>query len=316
MRFGKDLLNMRLCADDAVKQEQYFCPTCGGPLILKKGPKIRPYFAHHPNQPCKDTWNYDESAWQQAWQSKFPAEQQEVIIAHSAQQHRADVMVGNTVILFQSQPITVKLFSEKTKFFLNAGNDVFWVFDVRKDYGTGSLRKNPQNWDNIFWDSPFACLKKFNLVANKRLHLFLAITDSRVLKVEWIAPDSGCKRLMTDSSFRPNFLTEEGCAEAMLNKYGRFESFKQKNMPWKKKSASNIASPDKRWHICEKAETWHLDKCKKCQYNLINEYRSANKKNNIRGGLFFYCRYPQVVNPVVAQKDGESVAEVKSIWLK
>lgn len=316
MRFGKNLLGMRVCADQAVRQEQYFCPTCNEPLVLRKGQILRPHFAHHPTRQCRDDWTYDETAWQQVWQSQFPADNQEVIVTQGRQMHRADVIMGNTVLLFQQSPIAAKFFAEKTKYFLQDNKDVFWIFDVEKDYATKSLKPNPRNQNNLFWDTPPACLKKFDLSANKHVHIFLSISDKRVLKVEWVAPDSGFKRLIVDSSFYPDFLTEEGCAEAKLNQYGRFDAFKQKNAPWHKKASSTAGAPDKRWHLCDKSGTWHLDKCKTCPYNLINEYRSGNTKTNIRGGLFFYCRYPQVVNPVVAEKDGEQVADVRSIWLK
>ena len=296
MRFAKNLIEMRVCADDAVKGEKYFCPACNGPLVLRKGKILSPHFAHPPRQPCIDTWVYDDSNWQREQQSKYPIEKQEVLILHNAEQHRADVVVGNNVILFQQEPISSKFFTEKTKFFQGAGYDVFWIFNVEKDYQAKALRVNPRDQNGFFWDTPLSCLKKFDPKADKHTFILLAINPKCTIKVEWAAPNSGFARFMIDSYYYPNLMTEEGCEEAKLNQYSRFEAFKQRNTPWHKKASSTNHAPDKRWHICEKTGSWHLDACKTCEHNLICEYRSTNTKTHTPGGLFFYCCYPRELN--------------------
>jgi hypothetical protein len=43
--------------DDAIRTEQYICPECKDPVIFKKGPIIRPYFAHKANTQCTNYTN-------------------------------------------------------------------------------------------------------------------------------------------------------------------------------------------------------------------------------------------------------------------
>ena len=318
MRFAKNKEGARVCADYAARGEEYYCPTCGKPLVLKRGKVLLPHFAHFPHQPCTDNWSYDESAWQQNWQSKFPANTQEVIVSHSAQTHRADIIAGDNVFLFQETAISAKFFREKTKYFQQDGKmDVFWVINVQEDIDAGILRANRKDPNGMFWDHPPKFLQKVNLKADKKLHIVLDMGNGKLRKVEWIAPDSQFKRFIVDSSYTPDLLTEEGRKEAAMNQYGRFDALKARNMPWKKKAASNIGAPDKNWHICEKTGAYHCDACKKCEHNLISEYRNANPKSSTQGGLFFYCRYPEVAQPVVAgDGEGQKKVEVPSIWLK
>ena len=316
MRFANNSFGLRICADDAAKGEEYFCPTCSKPLVLKKGKIILPHFAHFPNQPCTDTWTYDESPWQQKWQRKFRAEQQEVIVSHNSQSHRADIIAGDNVLLFQDTAITGKFFNEKTKYFQHDGKDVFWIIHVEEDIAAGILRVNPKDKNQMFWDHPPVFLKKVDLKQDKKLHIVLDMGNGKLRKVEWVAPGSGFERFIVDSSYTPDLLTEDGRKDAALNQYGRFDAFKQRNMPWKKKASSTNGAPDKRWHTCEKTGAYHCDQCKRCEHNLISEYRSANAKSGTPGGLYFYCRYPEVANPVVAGEDGLPKVEVPTIWLK
>lgn len=316
MRFANDSHGQRVCADDAVKGEEHFCPTCSNPLVLKKGKVILPHFAHFPNQPCTDTWSYDESPWQQNWQRKFRADQQEVIVSHSAQSHRADIIAGSSVILFLDSAITSKFFHEKTKFFQYDGKDVFWVIHVEEDLDAGILRASHRDKNQMFWDHPPAFLKKVNLKENKKLHILLDLGNGNLKKVEWVAPDSGFERFIIDASYTPDITTEEGRKDAILNQYGRFDALKMRNLPWKKKISSTNGATNKQWHICERTGKYHCDECKHCTHNLITQYQTTNPKTGAAGGLFFYCRYPEIAHPTNVGKDGKPRADVPTIWLK
>lgn len=316
MRFAKNLIEMRVCADDAVRGEKYFCPTCNKELVLRRGKVMSPHFAHYPHHPCIDTWTYDETNWQREQQKKYPSEKQEILVKYKEELHRADVIIGNNVLLFQKEPISTRFFAEKTTYFHNAGKDVFWIFDVEKDYQSKSIRINPKEQNIIFWDTPLSCLKKFNPKSETHTFVFLMFNETCTVKVEWVAPNSDFKRFIVDSSYYPDLMTVQGCEEAKLNQYGRFEAFKQRNTPWHKKASSTNSAPDKRWHICEKTGRWHLDACKTCEHNLICEYRSTNEKSTTRGGLFFYCCYPRELNKVIKERDAQKITKVPSIWLK
>lgn len=47
--------------ENAIIGEEYFCPTCGEPLIIKaKNSKaVKPYFSHSKGTLCSDNWKYD-----------------------------------------------------------------------------------------------------------------------------------------------------------------------------------------------------------------------------------------------------------------
>lgn len=316
MRFAKARTGERICADDAVRKEEYHCPSCNGLLILKRGSILLPHFAHYPNKPCNDTWEYCESSWQQEWQNKFPAECQEIAVSHSAQSHRADILAGNDVILFEETAITAKFFNEKTKFFQHGERNVFWVINAQEDIDAGILRYSRKDKNGMFWDHPPVFLKKVDLKANKKLHILLDMGKLGLKKVEWVAPGSNFERFIVDRGFSPDLLTEEGRKTVTLNQYGRFEVFKRENAPWHRKISCMNGATDPRWHICDKTGNCHADECKSCAYNLINEYRSANPKSGSPGGLYFYCKYPEPARSMVAQKDDQETVPVPSIWLK
>lgn len=316
MRFAKDQKGDRVCADNAIRNEEYLCPSCNKALVLKRGKILLPHFAHFPHQPCTDNWTYDESPWQQKWQGKFPADSQEVIVSHSTQSHRADIIIGNNVVLFQQTAITAKFFFEKTKYFQHDGKDVFWIINVDEDLAAGILRVNPRDRNKMFWDYPPAFLKKVDLKKNKKLHILLDMGKGRLVKVEWVAPDSGFTRFIVDSSFKPDIFTPEGCELAKLNQYGRFEELKRQSMPWHKKAGTTSKAPETSWYGCDKTGKEHCDHCKQCEHNLITEYRSENFKTNIPAGTFYYCCYPRVMHEMVAEENGAAKNGVPSIWLK
>lgn len=317
MRYAKNERGTRISAEYAVKGEDHFCLACNKPLVLKKGKVIVPHFAHYPNKPCIDNWEYnDQSAWQWEWMKKFPEECQEVLITQNQQTHRADILIGDMVILFIDSAITAKAFNEKTKFFQSAGKEVLWIIHAEEDIEAGILRANRKDRNSMFWDHPPICLKKVDLKKDRKLRIILDMGANNIRKVEWIAPDSGFERFIVDRSYTPNLLTEEGRREIGMNQYARFDAFKQRNMPWRKKASSTNSAPDKRWHTCDKTGAYHCDQCKRCEHNLVSEYRSPNPKTNTPGGLYFYCRYPDVVNEVVADEQGNPTVTVPSIWLK
>ena len=318
MRFAKTKDGARVCADSATKGTEYFCPTCSKPLVLKQGRVLLPHFAHFPHQPCTDSWSYDESTWQQSWQNKFPANTQEVIVSHSAQTHRADIIAGDNVFLFQETAITAKFFREKTKYFQQNGKmDVFWIINVQEDIDAGILRVSRKDRNMMFWDHPPKFLQKVDLKTDKKLHIVLDMGNGQLRKVEWIAPESNFERFIVDSNYTPDLLTEEGRKEAAMNQYSRFDALKARNMPWKKKISVFNGHQDPRWHTCEKTGSCHCDECKRCVHNLIIEHRAANQKAGTPDTMFFYCRYPESTQPVVAENsDGLQKVDVPEIWLR
>ena len=129
---GKSIL-----IDDAIIGEEYFCPVCGKPLIIKaKNSDIATHFAH--KSKCLDDWSHDMSEWHKAWQEKFPEQYREIVLENNGIKHRADVLINNTVIEFQHSPITNKEILARNEFYLSCGYRVVWVFDatdkIKNDY--------------------------------------------------------------------------------------------------------------------------------------------------------------------------------------
>ena len=118
--------------DNTISGDEYFCPTCGEPLIIKakNSEAVRPYFSHKKGTSCTDNWHYDMSEWHREWQEKFPEQCREVVLENNGIKHRADVLINNTVIEFQHSPITHKEILERNNFYLSCGCPVVWVFDA------------------------------------------------------------------------------------------------------------------------------------------------------------------------------------------
>lgn len=310
MRYANTKTEHHICADQAVRGEAYLCPVCGGDLNLHKGQVITAYFAHKRNCPCLDHWTYTDSPWKARMLALFKPENQEVVVIHDAQRHRADALLDDTVLLFTEGDITKKTFQERTAFFRNAGKDVVWVMNAHEQWAKNEIRRNRKDRSKFFWDAPYPFLTDLLPQQEKHLFIILQLTEQILVKIEWSAPDFTV--LIADAEFTPAINTVAGIRQIKMNQYARFDDFKQQNMPWRKKSSSTIDAQQKEWYLCEKTGHWHNDDCKHCPHNLINEYRSGNKVT--KGGLFFYCCYPRVITP--QPPDAQGTIKVKSIWLK
>ena len=128
---AKDKEGNNITIEEAVRGGKYFCPICGGAVIVKakSSEAVREHFAHKNKTEC-DSWNYDMSDWHRKWQNSFPKECQEVVVQKDGIKHRADVLINNTVIEFQHSPITAEEIAERNRFYAECGHKVVWVFDA------------------------------------------------------------------------------------------------------------------------------------------------------------------------------------------
>lgn len=99
-----------ITAADAQKTNQFFCPGCGGPLVLKKGRVLSPHFAHGKKQACDSLSEGETSehlalkqkllAWGQAstpdWQLEEPL---------PALNQRPDLLWENLAVEIQCSPL-------------------------------------------------------------------------------------------------------------------------------------------------------------------------------------------------------------------
>lgn len=126
-----DKNNNRVSIENAVKDQDYFCPSCGEPLIIKalSSVSVKPHFAHKKGADC-DSFSHDMSEWHFNWQQQFPLENREVVVEKDGIKHRADVLIGNTVIEFQHSHISPEEIAARNDFYLSIGYNMVWVFDA------------------------------------------------------------------------------------------------------------------------------------------------------------------------------------------
>lgn len=124
--------NKRVSIEEAVPGENYLCPVCGNPVVVKaaKSDSVRTHFAHKKNRLCIDDWKHDMSEWHFEWQSKFPIDSREVVVERDGVVHRADILINDTVIEFQHSHIDGEEFEARNSFYKNCGYRVVWLFDV------------------------------------------------------------------------------------------------------------------------------------------------------------------------------------------
>ena len=149
MRIALDKNGNRVHIDSAKVGEEYFCPSCGSGLILRKGDIRIHHFAHKINCICADSWHYDMTDWHHNWQSLFPVECQEVIKSLGGEKHRADVLIEETktVIEFQHSPLSSTEFEARNEFYNKLGYKVVWIFDVSEQY----FDENIENYKKDLW---------------------------------------------------------------------------------------------------------------------------------------------------------------------
>ena len=252
MLFAVDKNDNRIHIDETHSNELYYCPFCGVPLITKKGNIRQHHFAHSLSYQCKDTWErnktYDMSPWHNNWQKIFPKENQEVRLSLGETKHRADVMIGRTIVEFQHSIISEKIFDDRNNFYHNLGYKVVWLFDMSDIYMSGNLQFR-ESGDRLYftWNNP---KKAFNSYDIKRgnIDLFFQFSEEivRVLDVS----EFGYEEFETSHFMKKNeFLSYVG-----LNEGG------------------SCALPDGN---NEKANQQYLDFCKKYAISLNKQQERA-----------------------------------------
>ncbi|MBQ3411904.1 MAG: UvrD-helicase domain-containing protein [Oscillospiraceae bacterium] len=203
MQVGIDELKNRVHISKASKDMNYYCPFCGASLQVRRGERNSEHFAHRRNEACNDSWSreYDMSDWHTDWQNRFPAINQEIKLTLGSVTHRADVMVGRTIIEFQHSRMNAEQFSNRNNFYMNFGNKVIWLFDFREDYKKGLIEND---WEedggliHFVWNKTRSAFK-FTDVYRPDCEIFIQIGDDdlqiiRVFKVD----GAGLQGFVTD----------------------------------------------------------------------------------------------------------------------
>lgn len=192
MLFAFDYYDNRIHIDDTQSNKEYFCPYCGAPLITRKGEIRQHHFAHKSKHLCSDTWertnSYDISQWHNEWQNCFPKDNQEVKLSLGETKHRADILIGRTVVEFQHSIMPVKAFDDRNNFYFNLNYKVVWLFDLSNLMENGKLTycseneglcfnwKNPKKVFNSY-DVKTGCIDLFFQISNDDSACIVRVTD-------------------------------------------------------------------------------------------------------------------------------------------
>ena len=188
MLFAYDCNDKRVHINKTQSNQIYYCPFCGVPLITRKGEIRQHHFSHSANHPCSDSWersgNYDMSPWHNEWQSLFPDDNQEILLSLGETKHRADVLIGRTVIEFQHSIMPVKSFDDRNNFYFNLGYKVVWLFDLSDIYSSGALKEYDRSERLLFiWDNPKKAFNSYD-VNSGCIDLFFQLSnDNRDKKI-------------------------------------------------------------------------------------------------------------------------------------
>lgn len=319
MFIALDEKDNRIKASNANKEAKYRCPVCGNEVILKSGLKNVDHFAHVANE-CEDTWNYDMSAWHIEMQSYFPVENREVVVKSQGKVHRADVLVGKTVIEMQHSPISAEEFNDRNEFFRSLGYRLVWVFDVRDKRDNDQIEYLDEDTSTKFkWSHPMRIFE----VLDKRLsdydkyfaiyfHIYDEVDDESAPYIYRVVWTKGNDDDAVD--FSRFVVSEEGIDMGEIDNVNEFFTpLKEKRKVYATKRLNTLKqeSLDKGFYysikyIGEKGKSRDAYTCKRsnkfgvrwsgedaccyCKYCalVINTQKDGKKK------AAFYCCYPHV----------------------
>ena len=309
MLFAEDKNGNRVCADDAVKGEQYFCPICHSEVILKAGDINQHHFAHVSDYACDDMWDYDMSEWHRKMQSYFPIEDQEIIIEYNGAKHRADICIDNVVIEFQHSQITAAEFKERNDFYLNAGYKLAWVFDFRDYFDLDQIIiQENDNAEYYRWKYPMRIFKLAPTISDCSPNFTIwisgcSIDDYYIKKVIWTAKDE-----VGDISFSRFILSEDydidlrRITNARCLFYSKddwfniaLDAFKQNYKSEFSIKVKGVKGHPQGAYTCPRTGIFGLmskdNKCEYCKYCALISHKKRAGENSYN----IYCCYPNVV---------------------
>jgi competence CoiA-like predicted nuclease len=132
---AEDFNHNSIMAWKADGQENYFCPECGGLVILKHGLLVCPHFAHK-SETCGygvgESKRHIEMKYQIAM--IFQHFSMDVEVRLLAGKRRADVVLldQKVVIECQASSISLQELLERTRDYNSIGYSLLWVFDGKR----------------------------------------------------------------------------------------------------------------------------------------------------------------------------------------
>ena len=320
MQVAIDKDGKKTFAYNAIKENNYICPICGGSVNLREGSINAVHFAHKPNNKCDDNWNYDMSEWHYTMQNRFPEEQREIVVKHNGQTHRADILFRNQIIEFQHSPISIDELEERNYFYNTAGYSVAWVFDVQEQYDSKAITIMYHDSALKYkWSNPKRCLQCFPQPNeyNKELVIYLYWMDedgyewfNRVIKStgdyecpnfkEFIVSKYGMDSNNTESllSVGDFFITKGDRLKNLLS--GLKYRYEVKYSGVKERPRNDYVCP--KTNIFGKIKLYGETGCLYCRFCAVIE--------ELSNGFKSYCCYPNQVNEVTEEHPGYECSNV------
>ena len=147
---------------NAIKDGIYYCAACGERLYVRGGDKVARHFYHRVT--CSDGWSYEQTEWHREMQNLFPIQYQEVPVRASGEIHIADILIDNTVILFNSGNMSALEIKKRTTFFMESGYRVAWIANFTLAHRNQTLvstrcHKQTQKCLEYRWNNPSEAFK-------------------------------------------------------------------------------------------------------------------------------------------------------------
>ena len=221
MYIALDKNNRVTYIDDTVPGHDYFCPVCDSKMIVKRGDIRRHYFAHSSGESCSDSWekSYDISEWHRDWQNKFPVENREVVVGFGNIKHRADVLVGRTVIEFQHSYISKESYDNRTVFYKENEYKVIWLFDLSEEYADGKIDYSQENGNIILKWKNHRNIFKNTVFTDDNVELYVQVNKSEqesILRICDISNDG-------ETFVSKNIISEKQFIDYFTDGNGEFE---------------------------------------------------------------------------------------------
>lgn len=268
MYISMDERNERVFIENAVRGNLYFCPICHGRLTLKMGKVRADHFAHMQGTECLDSWaaKYDMSDWHKEWQEQFPEENREVVIEYGGVKHRADILIGNTVVEFQHSRMSNEEFWERNKFYTDAGYDLVWLFDLIEEFRMGRVAENGDSGCQYRWYYSWHTFDDFVPKNNKKIKVFFQFGD------DLSEGNYGIESLVWRSPDGKYFITSENEIYDQGEFVGLFERKKGGDYEWAFSIADvqdTLIEVRERYSPCyiNKSGSENYEKCDICRYS-------------------------------------------------
>ena len=199
------------------------------------------------------------SEWHLSWQRRFPIENREVVVTRGKNKHRADVLIGKTVIEFQHSRISIDEFNARNNYYTGAGYQVIWVFDMRSESDDERILEHPEKMNHYEWKYHWHVFDRF-WPKNDNIKLFFQLggefyahhgkMELPLYRVVWFSPD------------RKHFCTEGCCfADEFVDSFMPKDEFCVKDIYDK-----IVASKDIRYPCFKVNGTEDEHECNCCAY--------------------------------------------------